>query len=281
LLWETVGRSAPTRYLSVDEVTAIHDELARDFSQSSDPIFPEGVKDYSLLESAVSRPQTALGGDLKYPTVEMAAAALLCAIVQNHAFHNGNKRTALVAALAFLDANGVMLECADDDIFRLLLQLAAHTVHLGKSKMVWPGMDLQADREVFAVSQWLWRNTRRIEKGDRPLSWRRLRPILVTFGCVTERAASGPGRYHIYRVIEVTGKRLGFSYSRRRQVESLVQFVDDGRDLGIPTIKKVRVDLELDEECGIDSAAFYGRGEPLASEFIMKYRKLLGKLARV
>lgn len=167
----------------------------------------------------------------------MAAAALLCAIVQNHAFHTGNKRTALVAALAFLDANGVMLERAEDDIFRLLLQLAGHTVHRGKSMVIWSGMDLQADREVIAVSQWLGRNTRRIEKGDRPLPWRRLRPVLMTLGCETERAATGPGRYHIHRDIVTKGKRLGFSYSKRRRVESVVQFIDDGRDLGIQAIK--------------------------------------------
>ena len=35
------------------------------------------------------------------------AAAYLFHIAQNHAFHDGNKRTAALAALIFLDVNGV------------------------------------------------------------------------------------------------------------------------------------------------------------------------------
>jgi death-on-curing protein len=42
------------------------------------------------------------------------AAAYLFHIVKNHAFLDGNKRTALVAALVFLDINGVSLERDDE-----------------------------------------------------------------------------------------------------------------------------------------------------------------------
>src|SRR5258708_1626270 len=74
-------------------VLVIHNQLVRDFAESGDPIDPPGIRDRGeLLESALSRPQTSIGTTLKYPTIEMAAAALLHALVHNHPFHNGNKR---------------------------------------------------------------------------------------------------------------------------------------------------------------------------------------------
>lgn len=281
LTWRTVGRGRPTRYLTVDDVAAIHDELSRDFESTSDPIEPAGIRDYGLLESAVSRPWTSIGEDLKYPTIEMAGAALLVGVVHNHSFHNGNKRTALVAAMAFLDANGMLLECGDDEIFRVLVQLAGHTVTVDGEASVVPGMDSQADRETLAIALWLKRNSRWIERGDRPLSWRRLRPILFSFGCEAELVGNGPRRFTIRRTVVQNGKFLGRTREKRILLQTAIQVVDDGRDLTIQTIRKVRSDLELDEERGTDSLAFYGRAEPPSAEFIRKYRKLLGRLARV
>ena len=95
------------QWLDRHDVIAIHEDLARDFKRANDPISPAGVRDQHMLESACFHPQTASFSSLKYPTVESAAAALLYALVKNHAFHNGNKRTALVSMLAFLDVNGM------------------------------------------------------------------------------------------------------------------------------------------------------------------------------
>jgi len=44
--------------------------------------------------------------------------------VKNHPFVDGNKRTALVATLAFLGLNGRRLEAPDDDLFELVLGVA-------------------------------------------------------------------------------------------------------------------------------------------------------------
>ena len=53
-----------------------------------------------------------------------------------------------------------------------------------------------------------------------------------------------------------------------------------GTDVEIEVMRKVRMDLELDEENGYDSDIFYNRDAKLP-KFINDYRKLLGKLARV
>jgi len=58
------------------------------------------------LESAVALPATACFGVEVYPTVFDKAAAYLFYISRNHAFIDGNKRTATAAMLAFLRVNG-------------------------------------------------------------------------------------------------------------------------------------------------------------------------------
>ncbi|MCI4676226.1 type II toxin-antitoxin system death-on-curing family toxin [Candidatus Mycolicibacterium alkanivorans] len=71
--------------------------------------FPLLVTDEGLLQSAVARPQTSAFGDDAYPTLRDKAAALLHSLARNHAFVDGNKRTAWASAWAFLRLNGVDL----------------------------------------------------------------------------------------------------------------------------------------------------------------------------
>ena len=126
LRWRTIGNSPIRRYLREEEIEAIHEALTEAFLESGDPIFPPGVRDYDLLSSASHRPFTSIGDHLKYPTLEMASAALFHSVVQNHAFHNGNKRTGLVSLLAMLDENDRVLTCSEQDLFRFTLLVAQH-----------------------------------------------------------------------------------------------------------------------------------------------------------
>ena len=99
--WHIVGRIREMRFLSAKELLEIHYALVNDFSMHTDPIDPPGLRSEDLLESALHRLQTGIGGELKYPTVESAGAALLHSLTLNHPFHNGNKRTALVRCWCF------------------------------------------------------------------------------------------------------------------------------------------------------------------------------------
>lgn len=68
-----------------------------------------GVKDHTLLDSALKRPQQSLFGEDAYPTIFDKAAALLESLAPNHAFHNANKRTALMCTALFFRYNGYRL----------------------------------------------------------------------------------------------------------------------------------------------------------------------------
>ena len=64
------------------------------------------LRDRALLESAVARPQASAFGADAYPDLVSKAAALLHSLVMNHAFIDGNKRTAVLSTLVFVDLNG-------------------------------------------------------------------------------------------------------------------------------------------------------------------------------
>ena len=66
----------------------------------------DGVRDAGLLESAVAAPQASFGGESPFADIIEVAAAYLFYLCKNHPFIDGNKRTALTAAIVFLRLNG-------------------------------------------------------------------------------------------------------------------------------------------------------------------------------
>jgi death-on-curing protein len=100
------------RFLTVDEVLAIHDRLVETFGG------PPGVRDAGLLESALFRPQTGYYADL----AEMAAATFE-SLLMNHPFLDGNKRVAFFATDVFLRLNGWELRVDADKAHRFLIRL--------------------------------------------------------------------------------------------------------------------------------------------------------------
>jgi len=67
-----------------------------------------GIRDEALLESAVAAPQaTMMGRALMTDPIEIGGAYLFY-LCRNHAFVDGNKRTALAACLVFLESNDLL-----------------------------------------------------------------------------------------------------------------------------------------------------------------------------
>ncbi|MEG3149650.1 type II toxin-antitoxin system death-on-curing family toxin [Sphingomonas sp. ZT3P38] len=82
-----------------------------------------GVRDMSMLESAMARPLNLIAyGE---PDIADLAASYAFGIARNHPFVDGNKRTALVVSETFLALNGHMLDCDDVELVTTFLALAA------------------------------------------------------------------------------------------------------------------------------------------------------------
>ena len=83
-----------------------------------------GIREESLLDSAISSPYHSFGGVDLYPTLIEKAARLGYGLVANHPFIDGNKRIGLFVMLTFLAVNGIDLEFTDDEIINLALRIA-------------------------------------------------------------------------------------------------------------------------------------------------------------
>ena len=105
-------------FLDLEEVLEIHVLQLDEFGGIA------GVRDRGLLESAVEQARATAFGELLHADLFEMAAAYLFHIVKNHAFLDGNKRTALVTALVFLDINGVSLERDDERLYELTMAAA-------------------------------------------------------------------------------------------------------------------------------------------------------------
>ncbi|HUG73440.1 MAG TPA: type II toxin-antitoxin system death-on-curing family toxin [Steroidobacteraceae bacterium] len=99
-------------------VIAIHDRQLAEHGGSS------GIRDETLLESALARPQQLLA--YADPPADLAdlAASLAYGVARNHPFVDGNKRTAAVTCETFLRLNGAALEAGDVDLFPVYLAVA-------------------------------------------------------------------------------------------------------------------------------------------------------------
>lgn len=255
--------------IDLDMVLQIHERLTAEFAETEDPISPPGVRDAALLESAVGRQSTGIGGVLKYATTHESAAALLYGICNNHAFHNGNKRTALVAALVHLDANGQVLEgVTKEDLFRLMRRVADH--HFSRFE-VDGAKQPDSDYEVAQIAQWIRQNSRAIQRGDRPISYRELYEILDGFGY-----RLGEKKHNYVEVLALRKTWLG----REKWVcVNKAPCPGDARMVPLPELKRLRHELALDAENGVDSYSFYGT-RTVIDGFIVAHRSVLRRLAK-
>ena len=106
-------------HLTIEIVREIHDEAVKIFGGL------HGIRDEALLASAVFAPQSSFGGKSPYVDLIDVAAAYLFYLGRNHPFLDGNKRTAMAAAVVFLRLNGFDPAADGDDWQRLVLDVAS------------------------------------------------------------------------------------------------------------------------------------------------------------
>ena len=83
-----------------------------------------GVRDMGLLQSALAQPQAGFAGEWLHADIFHIAAAYAFHICSNHPFFDGNKRTALAAALVFLILNGQEIKDPKQRLLDAMLAMA-------------------------------------------------------------------------------------------------------------------------------------------------------------
>ncbi len=111
-------------FLTLAEVIEIHKNQIELYGGSA------GVRAFHLLQSALAQPEASFAGEWLHRDLFEMAAAYTYHLSQNHSFFDGNKRTALAAALVFLEINGESVFDPNRRLHKNMLDIAAG--HLDK-----------------------------------------------------------------------------------------------------------------------------------------------------
>lgn len=109
-------------HLTVEIVREIHTAALEGFGGGA------GIREPSLLESAVAAPQATYGGYSPFADLAEVAGAYLFYLCRNLAFVDGNKRAALGACLVFLRLNGLKPKPDSAEWERLTLDVASSKI---------------------------------------------------------------------------------------------------------------------------------------------------------
>jgi death on curing protein len=109
-------------FLTLAEVIEIHADQLRRYGGHS------GLRDLGLLQSALAQPEASFAGEWLHVDRYEMAAAYAYHLSQNHPFFDGNKRTALAAALVFLELNGITIIDPRGRLERAMIRVASGEV---------------------------------------------------------------------------------------------------------------------------------------------------------
>ncbi|MBI3633180.1 MAG: type II toxin-antitoxin system death-on-curing family toxin [Candidatus Vogelbacteria bacterium] len=105
-------------FLTLAEVVDIHKNQIELYGGQ------HGIRDISLLESAIAQPEASFSGEWLHQDIFEMAAAYAFHICMNHPFFDGNKRAALASCLVFLEINRVSILDPDQILLNAVLKMA-------------------------------------------------------------------------------------------------------------------------------------------------------------
>jgi death on curing protein len=115
--------------IGFETVVRIHNKLIDEFGGSM------GVRDKTLLESALSRPFATFDGEDLYPTAVDKAAAIFESLIINHPFTDGNKRIAYVMMELLLRLGGLHLPVAEDEKYKFVISASTGETRFDEIKL--------------------------------------------------------------------------------------------------------------------------------------------------
>lgn len=106
-------------YLSLEQLLALHVLAIEQFGGS------KGLRDLGQLESALTSQRQEVFGEELYQDIYEKAAAVCRGVIGDHPFIDGNKRTAVLAALTLIEINGIQFKAKKGELEDFAVKVAA------------------------------------------------------------------------------------------------------------------------------------------------------------
>lgn len=266
----------PDTAISVDTALRAHFLLCDYFVREGETIATAGPRNKHLLGSAISRQAAGYGQKLKWGAPLEQVATLFYGLVKNHAFHDGNKRTALLVALYQLIDCGRLPDAKESDFELLVVRTAANTLHEYKAyKKFARKHPNETDARVHFLADFFKRKSRKSDSRFYAITFNELETLLPKFGF----QLVNPSGNHI-DVVREEIESYGFLNLKKRTVQKKIAqigYPSGTKEVGKGAISTVRRECKLTHQHGIDSQVFFKDADPL-STLISRHHGVLERL---
>ncbi|SUE63207.1 type II toxin-antitoxin system death-on-curing family toxin [Roseomonas gilardii] len=120
-------------HLNCEDVMDAHYLICDHFYKLGEGIAGFGPKDFGLLSSAVSRQLASAGGSFVYEDFWDIASSLIFGLVNDHPFHDGNKRTAFLSSVFFVMEQGYFPSVDIREVEDFTVEIAEYKSKTGKN----------------------------------------------------------------------------------------------------------------------------------------------------
>lgn len=255
--------------LSEYDVLKAHYIVSDYFISEGDQIV-YGVKSFDLLSSAVSRQETEYGGIQKWPDDYHKMATLLYGITKNHAFEDGNKRTALLSLLLFIDKSNLLVKYKQTALELLIVRIAANVLNEYDNYRYYI---LKDDPEVNFIADRIKKYTRKANKKIYTITYAEFNRRLKQYGVWLDNPSKNCINVYRNKII------VRFFFFKKKEKERILQIGFPGwkNQVNPKAIRSVLQAAGLTVENGVDSDVFFKDAEP-SYKLISDFKEPLARL---
>jgi death-on-curing family protein len=247
---EEIDYSGDRPYLTCENVLDAHYLICNHFLKLGEGIGGFGPKDFGLLSSAVSRQLSSAFGAYVYNDFWDIASSLIFGLINDHPFHDANKRTAFLSSVFFMLENGFVPRVDISEVEDFTVEIAEFNKHNGRHMKV---------EEIAPKFKTLFRPT------DNRISY------IVTFN-----ELQGLLSAHGCSIGNPNGNFINVYRGENRVAQ--IGFPGWSKEVSRKAIATVRKSTGLTAENGYDAQVFF-KGEDPLQVLIGQYEEPLRRLA--
>ncbi len=237
-------------HLTCEDVLDAHYLICNHFLKIGEGLGGVGPKDFGLLSSAVSRQVASAFGSFIYQDFWDIASSLIFGLINDHPFHDANKRTAFLSSVFFMLEHGFVPKVE-------ITQVEDFTVEIAEFNRV-NGRHMKVE-EISPRFKTLFR--RADNRISYAVTFRELATLLGKHGCSLK---------------DPTGNYINVLKGDLRVAQ--IGFPGWGTEVSRNAISTVRKSTGLTAENGFDAQVFF-KGEDPLSKLIGEYEEPLRRLA--
>lgn len=230
-----------------------------------------GILNYDMLASAVHRQYVEYAGVRKWNDPFHLMATLVFGLTKDHAFHDGNKRTALLCLLLGLNMNKRELNVKKSFLELLMVRIASNGLEEYKDFKRFKDTD---DPEVNFIAQMIRNWTRARNTRLYTITFAELNTNLSKFNVFLDKPSGN--MIDVFKEVE---KSSLFSNQKKTIRKRICQIGFPGwkKQIGDHELKKLLAKVGLDAQHGYDSDVFFNGAVP-TYELLEEYKGPLERL---